>query len=191
MSRQLPSRPNLEYLRNEAKERLSELQRRQPAAILADAQHAIARDYGFASWSKLKAHVDRLAATVTEVSPFAGLWMANVEKSKRHPANPFQRATIHFAIAGDEVTITDTFVDEHGRPSRGVNTLRVDGIQRPMDHGFAMLVAWHGPSCLEAIVTRDREPVSRVRYQVSEDGTTLTISDAAAEQVIVLEKKTN
>jgi ankyrin repeat protein len=56
--RQLPDRPNLEHLRNEAKQRLKELRGEQPAARLSDAQLLVAREYGFASWRQLKAAVD-------------------------------------------------------------------------------------------------------------------------------------
>lgn len=56
--RQLPERPDLEHLRNEAKQRLKELRGEQPAARLSDAQLLVARDYGFASWRQLKAAVD-------------------------------------------------------------------------------------------------------------------------------------
>jgi len=57
-SRQLPGRANLEHLRNEAKQRLRELRVRDATARLADAQLAVARAYGFASWRQLKAAVD-------------------------------------------------------------------------------------------------------------------------------------
>jgi len=60
MSRDLPAYPNLDHLRKQAKERLRELQRRNPDAKLADAQHATAREYGFASWPKLRSHVESL-----------------------------------------------------------------------------------------------------------------------------------
>jgi hypothetical protein len=52
----LPNRPNLEHLKKQARERLRELQVRVPGTRLADAQHSIAREYGFTSWPKLKAH---------------------------------------------------------------------------------------------------------------------------------------
>lgn len=58
MSPQLPARPNLEHLRNEAKQRLETLRRTDLAAKLADAQLLVARAYGFASWRQLKAGVD-------------------------------------------------------------------------------------------------------------------------------------
>jgi ankyrin repeat protein len=54
----LPARPNLERLKNEAKQRLKTLRAADPAAKLADVQLALARDYGFASWRQLKAHVE-------------------------------------------------------------------------------------------------------------------------------------
>jgi hypothetical protein len=71
MSHALPSRPNLEHLRKQAKARLHELRARTPDAQLADAQHAVARDYGFASWPKLQAHVRTVSEEVVsaEVAP--------------------------------------------------------------------------------------------------------------------------
>jgi ankyrin repeat protein/catechol 2,3-dioxygenase-like lactoylglutathione lyase family enzyme len=63
---ELPDRASLEYLKKRAKERLRELREREPRAKLADAQLAIARDYGFPSWRALKAEVDqRRAPTLT------------------------------------------------------------------------------------------------------------------------------
>jgi ankyrin repeat protein len=57
-ARTLPAVPNLEHLKNEAKQRRKALRAQNPQARLADAQLAVARDYGFASWRQLKAHVD-------------------------------------------------------------------------------------------------------------------------------------
>jgi ClpA/ClpB-like protein len=59
---QLPPRPSLGHLRKQAKDLLRELRQQRPAATLVEAQHALARRYGFASWPKLKAHVEQLAA---------------------------------------------------------------------------------------------------------------------------------
>lgn len=66
----LPARPNLEQLRHQAKDLLRRAERGDPSAqarmhavsdriILANAQLAVARDYGFASWAALKTEVDR------------------------------------------------------------------------------------------------------------------------------------
>ena len=56
--RELPANPNLEHLKGEAKQRLKTMRADQAGARLAAAQLAVARDYGFASWRELKAHVD-------------------------------------------------------------------------------------------------------------------------------------
>lgn len=61
MSSSLPSHPNLEWLRKSAKKRLTELRAADPVAKLADAQRAVAREHGFPSWRKLKAHVEAAA----------------------------------------------------------------------------------------------------------------------------------
>jgi ankyrin repeat protein len=67
MSLELPARPNLEHLKKQAKDLLRTLQQSDAAAKLADAQHQLARDYGFASWPKLKEHVDLLSLTPAEL----------------------------------------------------------------------------------------------------------------------------
>jgi ankyrin repeat protein len=56
----LPPRPNLEHLKNEAKQRLKNLRAQNPAARLAEAQLLVARSYGFPSWRNLKSHVDAM-----------------------------------------------------------------------------------------------------------------------------------
>jgi hypothetical protein len=64
----LPARPDLDQLRHQAKDLLRAAQAGDPAAVariravsgrmtLADAQLAVAREYGFASWPQLKAEV--------------------------------------------------------------------------------------------------------------------------------------
>ena len=56
VSRPLPEHPNLRHLKDQAKDLL----KAGDAASLTEAQFKIARMYGFASWAKLKAHVDSL-----------------------------------------------------------------------------------------------------------------------------------
>jgi ankyrin repeat protein len=87
MSKSLPPRPSLEQLKKQAKEFLQSIRSREPDAVrrlrefhpdfanvaeselprakfsLAAAHFAIAREYGFASWAKLKARVATLAAS--------------------------------------------------------------------------------------------------------------------------------
>src|ERR1051326_2908174 len=73
MSRDLPPHPDLEFFKNEAKELLQDLRKGHAAALeqwcgldsaepparpkLADAQQAIASEYGFANWGELKDHI--------------------------------------------------------------------------------------------------------------------------------------
>src|SRR5215471_21545814 len=76
MPRQLTSTTNLDNLRKEAKRWLKALREKQPEArerlrraypnasdqpVLRDVQHALAREYGLASWTELKAALERLA----------------------------------------------------------------------------------------------------------------------------------
>ena len=58
MSPNLPEHASYEYLKKLAKERLALLRARNPATKLAEAQLAIAREYGFSSWRALKAEMD-------------------------------------------------------------------------------------------------------------------------------------
>lgn len=82
MSTSLPPKPNLEHLRKQAKALLDDFETGDPLAIdrfktqqitgapkLADAQHVVAREYGFESWPKLKEHVEaaEMNAVMAEV----------------------------------------------------------------------------------------------------------------------------
>src|SRR5215471_1556680 len=62
MSRLLPEKPNLEYLKKQAKELLRSMRQ----GKLADAQHTLANEYGFATWAKLKSHVEALGLSPAE-----------------------------------------------------------------------------------------------------------------------------
>ena len=62
MSRELPAKPSLEYLRKQAKQ----LQRTMPQGKLSDVQHLLAREYGFSTWARLKSHVVTLGLPPAE-----------------------------------------------------------------------------------------------------------------------------
>ena len=185
MSRNLPARPNLEYLKKEAKDLLDVLRRSNPSAQLADAQFALSRDYGYDSWPKLKEHVESMMTAVA--SPLAGGWIANVTKSKRHPASLFRSGRIHFTINGDSVDIVDEFIDESGKAVRGRNHLDVDGVERDGGNGYSMRASWL-PNGLEAIATKDGQIVGRATYTVSTDGRSLTVASGDGESLIVLDR---
>jgi ankyrin repeat protein len=79
MSRTLPERANLEFLTKQAKDFLHDVKAGDAIARerlrawgppdaseppkLSDCQHALAREYGFASWPRLRAHVEAMGAT--------------------------------------------------------------------------------------------------------------------------------
>ncbi|MFI5695828.1 hypothetical protein ACIA58_28510 [Kribbella sp. NPDC051586] len=67
----LSDRPNIEFLRKEAKDLLVALRETTPSATLADAQRALAGEYGLRDWPALKAEVER-RLTATPAAP-AGL----------------------------------------------------------------------------------------------------------------------
>ena len=196
MSRALPTHPNLEHLKKQAKDLLQELQQQNPALKLADAQHTLAREYGFASWPKLKAYVESLLSPVDshsareleKTNPFVGKWIANLSKSKRHPSNQFQSAILEFAVAGDIVTITDIVVDAEGHEAHGKNTILADDNEHPSEErdGYVLMARWRGPHVLETEAKKNGQKVGWGRYEVSDDGKTLTIS--GDEQMIVLDR---
>jgi hypothetical protein len=183
MSRSLPERPNLDHLKHQAKDLLRELQTRAPDTQLADALHALAREYGFRTWPELKEHVTALP----RISPFAGRWTANVAKSQRHPANQFELATIEFAVTGTLVTMTSCFLAPWGKEERSTITIEADGVPHAKSGDrLSVMARWRGAHRLEAFALRDGEEDGAVTYEVSADGTTLTIT--SSEQVIVLER---
>ena len=81
VSRSLPERPNLRHLKDQAKD----LVKSGHAKSVTEAQFAIARQYGFSSWPKLKAHVDSLeeigqlkqAIDSNDLNRVKGLMIAN------------------------------------------------------------------------------------------------------------------
>jgi ankyrin repeat protein len=88
-SRQLPSRPNLEHLKNQARKlhrqglesdssaiaRFAAFGVTSPRPKLADALHVIAREHGFDTWPALKLHLD--AASTDPVEGLIGAIKAN------------------------------------------------------------------------------------------------------------------
>lgn len=104
----------------------------------------------------------------------------------RHPENPFQSATLRFAVDGDPVTITEVVVDASGREERTTNTLHADGAENPQKYGYVVTARWLDSRVLEAAVTRNGQAEGRVTYEVSPDSKTLTPS--TGEQMSVFER---
>lgn len=91
----LPDQPNLEQLKKQARELQREL-----GGSLSDAQYQLALRYGFASWPKLKAHVELinglsrtpdLAALTNPALPVTDIWsaatVASVDGIRTHIAD--------------------------------------------------------------------------------------------------------
>ena len=76
MPKPLPERASLDWLRKTAKQNLRKLKRDHPDAKLADAQLALAREYGFPSWRTLKAQVEQAQAATIEEAEIAAFLLA-------------------------------------------------------------------------------------------------------------------
>jgi ankyrin repeat protein len=104
MTLPLPDRPDLDWLRKQAKRRLQQLREGRPSAQLADAQFELAREYGFPSWRALKAHIDSLTV---DGQLFDAARNGDVETLRarldEHPdklharARPYQWTLLHLA----------------------------------------------------------------------------------------------
>lgn len=70
MPSKLPPRASLDWLKKTARQNLRTRRAAEPGARLADAQRALAREYGFSSWRALKAHVEGPPATEQEAAAF-------------------------------------------------------------------------------------------------------------------------
>jgi hypothetical protein len=190
MSRELPARPSLEHLKNQAKERLDSMQRSDPRAQLADAQHAVAREYGFASWPRLKTYVESVIGVVPPPQhPFVGSWTADIAKSRRHPANPFRSAMLHIAVDGATVTLDDVVVDETGREERQRNVVYTDGREHPAAFGYVLVASWRGSRVLEVLGRKGTIDEGVIRYELSSGDQVLTISDRAGQVVSVFDRQ--
>jgi ankyrin repeat protein len=101
MTRNLPERPNLEHLKKQAKDLLHDFEQRDPEALqrlsasahpqLADALHAIAQEYGFPAWPRLKEHVQSLARSTDPVEALTAAVQSNAaarlsQLLERYPA---------------------------------------------------------------------------------------------------------
>lgn len=184
MSRELPERPSLDHLRQQAKDRLVDMRHNAPEAQLADALHRIARDYGFNTWPELKAHVERVAPS-KGMAPagrdsLAGRWAARGASLRSLGVAPPESAALEFTIVGCHVTITQWTVDQNGREVRATSSVDVDGEEhRYADTPHGIVARWSGRT-LEVHTTLDGRPTSHVTYALSENGTSLTLSASTA-----------
>lgn len=125
----LPPRPNLDWLKNRAKEKLRELRTRRPDAKRTEAQLAVAREYGSPSWRKLRERLKSLAgATDSAARTVLGansalphdhpLVAAAVEAIRGGDVNArfegrHSETPLHWAASSDDVAVLDALLD-HG-----------------------------------------------------------------------------
>jgi len=165
MSRNLPPRPNLDHLRRQAKALLAALGARDPSAVqtlvthlpvaekmtpqqvlsagfrLADAQSAIARKSGFASWPHLTRHVEQLRAMEGEWSfahleidgcavPPRALGTARVlidgDRLRTEAPEGNYEGTFNIDVESDPHKIDVDFVAGPEAGNRGVGIFRLD-----------------------------------------------------------------
>ena len=109
----LPDRPNLEFLKKLAKDRLHDLRRTDPTARLADAQRLVAREHGSPSWRALRAEVERRVAD-GEPDRLIALFAA-IRRGEAEPVERLLAAAPALANARDEEGSTPLLaaVDAH------------------------------------------------------------------------------
>ena len=117
-ARALPDAPNLDWLRKQAKRRLDELQATNPNAQLSDAQFDIAKEYGFASWRALKAHIDSLTAdgqlfSAAERGDVDALRAALDEHPERVHARkpPYEWTLLHVAAHNGRLPVVEMLLE--------------------------------------------------------------------------------
>jgi len=121
VAKNLPSRPNLDHLRSQAKTLLADLKKRRATAgsRLADAQLQIARDNGFKSWPALAKHVEQVRLLEGEWR-FVGLQVDGSDL----PASAFAQSRIlmdgdRFRTESPEANYDGVFtIDASAQPMR-------------------------------------------------------------------------
>ena len=114
----LPDAPNLDWLRKQAKRKLAELRKTNPAAKLADAQFDLAKQYGFPSWRALKAHIDSTtiegqlfdAAQKGDAKVITALLDAHPEKLQARN-QPYEHTLLHVAATAGQLAIVDLLLE--------------------------------------------------------------------------------
>jgi len=151
-SRSLPDRPNLRHLKDEAKALL----RAGEVASLSQAQFKIARLYGFASWPKLKAHVDSVEASFRDVADLKqAIDTNNIERVKAMmTSNP----ALHRAPLGYGKNGPLTWVAECRVPWEPPKPERLAMAQWMIDNGSDVHQGGDGP-LMRAALLGDRMPM--------------------------------
>lgn len=163
--RRLPSQPNLEQLRKQAKELLNsylsgdlaavaEVRRleRDPSSdfALSDAQRILARAYGFQSWATLKAFVDgsniaRFTVAVQEgnVSRVRSMLASRPELVSMDRAENDEHRAIHYAVLGRDPEMVRLLMEAGADARKGIFPHRdaTSALSLARDREYAEIVA--------------------------------------------------
>jgi hypothetical protein len=152
--RRLPDRPNLQHLKNQAKDLL----RAGHAESLADAQFQIARVYGFLSWPKLKAHVQEILSSTFPAPSFSPEEAAELKQAI--DSNDFtavkslmtRNPALHSAPLGYNKNGPLTSVAECRVPWEAPSPARLAMAEWMIDHGSDVHQGGDGPLMRAALV---------------------------------------
>jgi ankyrin repeat protein len=141
--RRLPPQPNLEQLRNQAKELLEQYRRGDPEAVagvhqferhpepskfaLNDAQRVLARAYGYESWPKLKAFVDganvaalALAVKTGDLAKVRVLLNARPELVSMDMADSNEHRALHYAVLRRDPAMVKLLMEAGADARKGI-----------------------------------------------------------------------
>jgi hypothetical protein len=172
MPQRLPSLPNFDHLKKQAKDVLRVARRRSPRWRLADAQHAVAHGYGFDSWPALKLHVE----TARGRRP-----TGNAVRQKEDPSAGDARAALHAAKQDRHLRSSHPLAGTWAKRPSAFSGGRV---QAPMDDMVFEFELTDGTVTLTQIVIDSAGRQSATKTVIQADG-----QDHAAEfgEALVLE----
>jgi ketosteroid isomerase-like protein len=189
MSLSLPARPHLDLLKRQAKTALRVGRVLRPEWRLADAQRALARGYGLASWTHLKQAIGSarqvsdaasedprlgrtgagsvLRAVATPPSGFEGSWIARETST--------DCVALEITDIGGGLLITQVVAPMAGDAVASFLLLRTDGHehQLPLGDDLRVRAIWTEPQTLHTTVRRGDITVAEGTYTVSGEGQTL------------------
>ena len=204
MSQRLPSIPNLDHLKKQAKDVLRVARRQRSQWRLSDAQQALARGYGFATWTALKLRVESITPEPGAPSSEHRQPKARTSKDADHsiigtwteasPVNGSRHAPhvgsvlVEFAPANDALVLTQIGPDAAGCDVAMKVAIQVDGLEHPVPFGdhVTLRATWIDGHTLETIARRGEQMVWQATYEVSSDRQSLVVS--SAERVVRFER---
>ena len=196
-TRRLPSQPNLEQVRKQAKDLLRDYLADEPSAAdevnrfeskptaefsLSDAQRVLAHAYGFPSWPKLKAFIDGVtvtrfvaAAREGDVAQVRSMLASRPELACLDAAESDERRAIHFAVLRRDPALVQLLMEAGADARKGVFPHRdaTSAFALAQERGFTDIV-----TIIEEEERRRREEMSCSNATVSaaQDQISLAIS---------------